>query len=78
MPMLDFYFNGWVRGVTINEALDQNGNKIDVSTMTPYELAIKLSCGELKIVELAPYLSDHITCEINTVDFTASRYRLRD
>lgn len=74
MPMIDFYFNGWVRGATITEALDQDGNKVDVTNMTPYDLAIKLSSGELKIVELAPYLSDHVRCEINTVDFTASRY----
>jgi PIN domain nuclease of toxin-antitoxin system len=74
MPMIDLYFRGFVRGATVNKACDQDGNEVDVSRMSEYELAAKINEGKL-IIELAPHLSEHVECQIEVFDCTASRYR---
>lgn len=76
MPMIDFKYGGFVRGATVNEAYDKDGNKVDVSKMSVFQLVMLLNKGELTI-ELEPHLSDHTECEINMEDYTASRYRDR-
>jgi len=75
--MIDFRFDGWIRGATINKAFDKDGNEVDVSNLTVYELAHKLDYGELTI-DFAPYLSDHVEAEINVAGFVPSRYRPRE
>ncbi len=77
MPMVDFYFNGWIRGAEVKEAFDREGNKVDVTNLTVYELALALNRGELTI-DLKDYIDNHVEANINLTGFNASRYRPRD
>lgn len=77
MPMVDFYFNGWIRGAEVTEALDAAGNKVNVTNLTVYELALALNRGELTI-DLKPYIDNHVEAKIDLNSFNASRYRPRE
>jgi len=69
MPNVDFNFQGWIRGANITEAQSINGDRIDVSKMSPVELSQKLENGVL-VISLGPYLyGNHSESEIELFDF---------
>jgi hypothetical protein len=70
-PVIDFCFSGWVRGATITEANNADGETVDVSTMPAEELAEKLECGEL-FIALGNYLYASRKNEIEIFDFEAN------
>lgn len=77
MPMVDFKFSGVIRGAVVNEVYDKDGNKVDVSHMTPYELAHHLDKGTYTI-EIGNYVQDCVEREVKTEEFVASRFRPRE
>lgn len=77
MPMVDFSFFGRFGGVTVNEAYDREGKKVDVTGLTVHELALALNQGELTI-DLAHALADHVECQVTLQGFCASRFRPRN
>jgi hypothetical protein len=74
MPMVDFNFGGRFSGVTVKEAYDRQGKKVDVTNLTDYELALSLNRGDLTI-NLTQCLEDHVECQVDMQGFTASRFR---
>jgi hypothetical protein len=74
MPMIDFSFLGRFEGVTVKEAYDREGQKVDVTNLTVYELALALNDGDLTI-DLAQAMADHIECAVTMQGFRASRFK---
>ena len=77
MPMVDFKFSGTISGAVVNEVFDKDGNIVNVSHLTCYELAHHLDNGTYTI-EIAPYMLDCVEREVNTEGFVASRFRPRE
>ena len=72
--MVDFNFSGRFGGVNVKEAYDKDGQKVDVTNLTVYELALCLNRGDLTI-NLGQCLEDHAECEVTMKGFTPSRPR---
>jgi hypothetical protein len=49
MPKLDLEVEGRIDELNLTEAIDKDGNKVDVSTMSSYELALKINSRELNV-----------------------------
>lgn len=77
MPMVDFKFSGVIRGATVNLVYDKDGNVVDVSQMTPYELAHHLDKGTYTI-EIGNHIQDCVEREVKNEEFVASRFRPRE
>lgn len=71
MPKIDFCFSGWVRGVNVTEATDDEGNTVDVSKMDAGDLARDLENGKL-FISLGDYLYQNRKSEIELTDFEAT------
>lgn len=56
MPKINFEVRGKIRGADVQWALDKNGDAIDVSNISVFDLLEKLEKGELK---LDPYTFLH-------------------
>lgn len=70
---IKFCFQGLVTGAEIKEAVDADGNKVDVSTMSDVELCAKLKAGKL-FISLGEYLYDkHDSAEIEILDFEVEK-----
>ena len=70
---LDFYFDGYARGVEINRVLDLTGQEIDISNLKPEQLAIMLNNKECSI-GLIPALQSTHDVFVDIKDFVKSRY----
>jgi hypothetical protein len=77
MPMVDFNFSGVIRGADVHVVIDKDGNPVNVTHLTPYELAHHLDKGTYTI-ELGDYIRDCIEQEVKTEEFLASRFRPRE
>ena len=70
MPKIDLCFSGWVRGVEVSKASNDNGEAVDVSNMEADELARKLEKGEL-FISLGDHLYEGDDEEVCLFDFEA-------
>jgi hypothetical protein len=68
MPKIDLCFSGWLRGANVEQALDANGDIVDVSGMDSEELVRKLNASAL-FVSLASCLGDNDEEEVELFDF---------
>jgi hypothetical protein len=68
MPLIDFCFQGWVRGAPVETAVGKSGEEINVSKMSSKELCDKLKAGELYI-RLGDYLYDSHKASIEIHDY---------
>ena len=70
MPKIDLCFSGWVRGVEVSKASNDNGEAVDVSNMEADELARKVEKGEL-FISLGDHLYEGDDEEVCLFDFEA-------
>lgn len=71
MPRVDFCFQGYVLGASVDKATDVNGKEVDVSKMNAKTLADKLEKGEL-FISLGDHLYEGRKNECKLHDFQAS------
>jgi hypothetical protein len=66
--MINFCFQGWVRGAKVTTAINAQGKTVDVSKLKSATLVKKLHKGELFIL-LADHLDDNTDVEIEIHDY---------
>ena len=72
MPRIDLCFQGWLRGVEIENVMDTTGVSHDVSLMSPEELVKKLS-GNGYFVSLASCMGNALDEEVEIFDFAVTK-----
>ena len=66
MPKIDLCFSGWMRGVELTKATDNDGKIIDVSQMDAKQLTKDLQEGNL-FVSLADLLAN-VDCDDDNIE----------